>query len=77
MDHKHKTKLLTQDYGIATPALLMTVKQQHELRRVGARLDSLSGFAIKPSRGSGGKANLHQNRPAEICAGGSCAAYTL
>lgn len=55
VDDKLKTKLLTQDYGIATPALRMTVTQQHEIRRVGAQLNALSGFAIKPSKGSGGK----------------------
>ena len=55
VDDKLRTKLLTQEYGIATPALRMTVKEQHELRRVGDKLEALPGFAIKPSKGSGGK----------------------
>lgn len=55
VDDKLRTKLLSQEHGIATPALRMTVKEQHELRRVGAKLGALPGFAIKPSKGSGGK----------------------
>ncbi len=55
VDDKLKTKLLTQEYGVATPALRLTVTQQHEIRGVDRKLASLAGFAIKPSKGSGGK----------------------
>lgn len=55
VDNKLKTKLLCEEYGVASPALRFTVTQQHEIKRVARRLEALSGFAIKPAKGSGGK----------------------
>lgn len=58
VDDKLKTKLLAEEYGVATPTLRFVVKTQHEIGHIEHRLMALNGFAIKPSRGSGGKGIL-------------------
>ncbi|EXJ13020.1 MULTISPECIES: alpha-L-glutamate ligase-like protein [Nitrincola] len=58
VDDKLKTKLLAEEYGVATPTLRFVVKTQHEIGHIEDRLMDLNGFAIKPSRGSGGKGIL-------------------
>ncbi|KDE39120.1 MAG: alpha-L-glutamate ligase-like protein [Nitrincola lacisaponensis] len=58
VDDKLKTKLLAEEYGVATPALISVVRTQHEISHVEERLMALQSFAIKPSRGSGGKGIL-------------------
>ena len=58
VDDKLKTKLLAEEYGVATPALISVVRTQHEISHVEERLMQLEKFAMKPSRGSGGKGIL-------------------
>lgn len=58
VDDKLKTKLLAESFGVATPALLSVISQQHQVRDVSERLDGMSGFVIKPAKGSGGKGIL-------------------
>lgn len=55
VDNKVKTKLLALEYEIRTPKLLQLVNQQHEIQHFRELVGSLSGFAIKPAKGSGGK----------------------
>lgn len=55
VDDKLKTKLLAQEYDIQTPQLLQVVRQQHEIGHFSEMAADLHGFAIKPSKGSGGK----------------------
>lgn len=58
VDNKLKTKLLCQEYGINTPDLLFVVQYQHDVYALKERLQTISSFVIKPSRGSGGKGIL-------------------
>ncbi|SEK23703.1 alpha-L-glutamate ligase-like protein [Halomonas daqiaonensis] len=58
VDDKLKTKLLAQEYGITTPALIGTVTTQFGIKQLGATLSGHSGFVIKPAKGSGGKGIL-------------------
>lgn len=58
VDDKLKTKLLAEEFGVATPKLRSVVRTQHEISHVEERLMQLNGFVIKPSRGSGGKGIL-------------------
>ncbi len=55
VDNKLKTKLLAQEYEVATPQLFFTVTAQHEIEHIEKKLEGLTGFAIKPAKGSGGK----------------------
>ncbi|QCF26270.1 alpha-L-glutamate ligase-like protein [Hydrocarboniclastica marina] len=55
VDDKLKTKLLAVEYDIATPTLRQVVRAQHEISHFRDRVKDLPGFAIKPSKGSGGK----------------------
>lgn len=58
VDDKLKTKLLAQEFGVATPRLLHVVREQHSVGTLEARLAGERGFAIKPAKGSGGKGIL-------------------
>lgn len=55
VDDKLKTKLLAQEFDIKTPKLRQVVRQQHEISHFSEMAMDLAGFAIKPSKGSGGK----------------------
>ncbi|MFW5823364.1 MAG: alpha-L-glutamate ligase-like protein [Marinobacter sp.] len=55
VDDKLKTKLLAEEYDIKTPRLRQVVRQQHEISHFSEMALELEGFAIKPSKGSGGK----------------------
>ena len=55
VDNKLKTKLVVAEYGVKTPKLLQVVRQQHEISGFREMAEDLSGFAIKPAKGSGGK----------------------
>ncbi|MEC7814679.1 MAG: alpha-L-glutamate ligase-like protein [Pseudomonadota bacterium] len=55
VDNKLKTKLAVSEYGVKTPRLLQVVRQQHEISHFREMAEDLSGFAIKPAKGSGGK----------------------
>lgn len=58
VDDKLKTKLLTEEFGLATPQLQFVISEQHEISHVERQLYGLDGFAIKPAKGSGGKGIL-------------------
>lgn len=55
VDDKLKTKLLAEEFDIKTPGLRQVVRQQHEIGHFSDMAVDLEGFAIKPSKGSGGK----------------------
>ena len=55
VDDKLKTKLLAEEFEIKTPRLRQVVRRQHEISRFSDMAKDLEGFAIKPSKGSGGK----------------------
>ncbi|MCK0106849.1 alpha-L-glutamate ligase-like protein [Marinobacter sp. S0848L] len=55
VDNKLKTKLAVGEYDVKTPKLLQVVRQQHEISHFREIAEDLSGFAIKPAKGSGGK----------------------
>ncbi|HKM16193.1 MAG TPA: alpha-L-glutamate ligase-like protein [Marinospirillum sp.] len=58
VDDKLQTKLLAQDYQIATPALLGVIRHQAEIAKFERYLPVQDGFVIKPAQGSGGKGIL-------------------
>ncbi|GHE19552.1 alpha-L-glutamate ligase-like protein [Halomonas urumqiensis] len=58
VDDKLKTKLLAQEYGITTPALIGTVTTQFGVKHIRDMLEGHAGFVIKPAKGSGGKGIL-------------------
>ncbi len=58
VDDKLQTKLLARKYGIDSPELLGVIHSQGEIRKLESLLRPGQGFAIKPSRGSGGKGIL-------------------
>lgn len=58
VDDKLKTKLLAQEYGITTPALIGTVTTQFGVKHLSEMLSGHDGFVIKPAKGSGGKGIL-------------------
>ncbi|NLW05724.1 MAG: alpha-L-glutamate ligase-like protein, partial [Pseudomonadaceae bacterium] len=58
VDDKLQTKLLAQDYQIATPALLGVIRHQAEIAKFERHLPQQDGFVIKPAKGSGGKGIL-------------------
>lgn len=55
VDNKLKTKKAAHKAGIATPKLIGYVESLGEVERLMHRLQPLSDFVIKPTRGSGGK----------------------
>ncbi|MGP4844999.1 alpha-L-glutamate ligase-like protein [Marinobacter sp. 1Y8] len=55
VDNKLKTKLVAAEYDVASPKLMQVVAQQHEISHFRERVENMSGFAIKPAKGSGGK----------------------
>ncbi|WP_445928845.1 alpha-L-glutamate ligase-like protein [Marinimicrobium sp. C2-29] len=58
VDDKLKTKLLTEEFGLASPALLFVVREQFAINRIEDSLKELDGFVVKPAKGSGGKGIL-------------------
>lgn len=58
VDDKLQTKLLAQDYGLATPDLLGVIYHQADIQHFADFLPKTGGFAIKPAKGSGGKGIL-------------------
>lgn len=58
VDDKLKTKLLAEQHGIATPALIGTITTQFGIKQLRRILDGCKGFVIKPAKGSGGKGIL-------------------
>ncbi|ADH85055.1 alpha-L-glutamate ligase-like protein [Desulfurivibrio alkaliphilus] len=58
VDDKLKTKILAEKHGIPAPQLLFSVREQFRLRKLAELLQPLTGFAVKPAKGSGGKGIL-------------------
>ncbi|ODC03388.1 alpha-L-glutamate ligase-like protein [Terasakiispira papahanaumokuakeensis] len=58
VDDKLKTKLLAERYRINTPELLGVIRSHGEIKRLAEVQPAQGGFAIKPSKGSGGKGIL-------------------
>ncbi len=67
VDDKLKTKLLAQQHGITTPALIGTITTQFGIKKLGTLLADHPGFVIKPAKGSGGKGILVIEHCAEGC----------
>lgn len=55
VDNKLKTKKAAHKAGIATPKLIGYVESLGEVKRLMHRLEPMSDFVVKPTRGSGGK----------------------
>jgi alpha-L-glutamate ligase-like protein len=58
VDNKLKTKLLAEEYEVATPKLFFVVNSQHEIEHIEDKIMALEAFAVKPAKGSGGKGIL-------------------
>lgn len=58
VDNKLKTKLLAEEFEVATPRLFFVISAQHEIAAIDEKLAGLEGFAVKPAKGSGGKGIL-------------------
>lgn len=58
VDNKLQTKLVVNEYEVASPSLLQVVREQHEIGHFREQVANLDGFAIKPAKGSGGKGIL-------------------
>merc|ERR1712000_393946 len=71
VDNKLKTKMLAQQAGIASPALIGAISSQHDVNRLGDILSGVQGFAIKPAKGSGSHLSLAdlQRHTSNILAG--------
>ena len=55
VDDKLKTKEAARKYNIKVPDLYGVIRYTAELKALGDLLNPLTGFAVKPLRGSGGK----------------------
>lgn len=55
VDDKLKTKEAARKYNIKVPDLYGVIRYTAELKGLGELLNPLTGFAVKPLRGSGGK----------------------
>lgn len=58
VDNKLRTKLLAEEYDIATPALLHVFRSHYEVSNIEKLLENTDKFALKPAKGSGGKGIL-------------------
>jgi alpha-L-glutamate ligase-like protein len=58
VDDKLKTKLQAEKFHLATPQLRGVVRYQYEISSFQRTVEHLDGFAIKPSKGAGGKGIL-------------------
>ncbi len=58
VDDKLKTKIIAQEHGATTPALIGTISSQVEVKRIHKMVKDWPGFVIKPAQGSGGKGIL-------------------
>jgi len=58
VDDKLKTKLLAEKFKLSTPKLRGVIKYQYETAYFPQMVKNLNGFAVKPSKGSGGKGIL-------------------
>jgi alpha-L-glutamate ligase-like protein len=58
VDNKLKTKLLAEKFNLSTPQLRGIIRYQYEISSFHQQVKNLDGFAIKPSKGAGGKGIL-------------------
>ncbi|MFO7838528.1 MAG: alpha-L-glutamate ligase-like protein [Desulfosalsimonadaceae bacterium] len=58
VDNKLKTKLQAEKFRLSTPHLRGVIRHQYETASFARMAENLDGFAIKPSRGAGGKGIL-------------------
>ncbi len=58
VDNKLKTKLQAEKFRLSTPHLRGVIRYQYETAGFARLVEDLEGFAIKPSRGAGGKGIL-------------------
>lgn len=58
VDDKLKTKQRATQFHIPTPTLITSLSTQHEIKYPQKWIEEYSSFAIKPSKGSGGKGIL-------------------
>jgi alpha-L-glutamate ligase-like protein len=58
VDNKLKTKLLAEKFNVSTPTLKGIIRYQYEISSFETMVGLLDGFAIKPSKGAGGKGIL-------------------
>lgn len=64
VDNKLLTKKLAIENGVNTPELIGVIESQHDIQGLAAMVSGVSGFCMKPARGSGGKgilALMHEN----------------
>ncbi len=62
VDDKLQTKRLAEKYQVSTPILRSVIQTQHGIRGLESLIEGLEGFAIKPSKGAGGKGILIAHR---------------
>ncbi len=58
VDDKLRTKKLAEKHLLPTPRLQAVLDTQHALKGLSERVSGLSGFAVKPAKGAGGKGIL-------------------
>lgn len=58
VDDKLKTKNLALRHGVNVPELIGVIDNQHDISRFGRMVKGVTGFCIKPAKGSGGKGIL-------------------
>ncbi|TVP53738.1 MAG: alpha-L-glutamate ligase-like protein [Halomonadaceae bacterium] len=58
VDDKLQTKMMARLHKVPTPELRLTVRSQHQIKQFEEKVKNLSGFAIKPAKGAGGKGIL-------------------
>jgi alpha-L-glutamate ligase-like protein len=58
VDDKLKTKIIAEEAGATTPALIGVIRSQVEVKTIHEMVKDWPGFVIKPAQGSGGKGIL-------------------
>ncbi len=58
VDDKLKTKLQAEKFSVTTPRLRGVIRHQYEVASFSGLVENLDGFAVKPSKGAGGKGIL-------------------
>lgn len=58
VDDKLQTKLLAEEYEVATPKLFFVIESQYQVEAIEQQIKDYDCFVIKPAKGSGGKGIL-------------------
>ncbi len=66
VDNKLLTKKLAIENGVNTPQLISVVESQRGIRGLSASVSEVSGFCMKPARGSGGKGIMALKHESEV-----------